>query len=318
MKKIIMMGWIKNIERNSSENTVMAYMQNVNQLYNYFEEKIDTSNELEFIKSIDNGMIEKYIEELEKTYARSSINQKIITWNLFFDYCKKTKGIITINPLENMRVYSSKKIKETEKKKYIPTKEEIEKLINACDSKTGKEKNFDLISRRNRAIISILATTGLRISELAKTKVTDLEELEDAIMINVSADRVKTEVDKRVPITGIALKHFKDYMLEKKLSKFADSEFVFISKNGKEINRRNYNDILDSIIEKANINTGEASLSVHCLRHFTASMITRDSNNSIMAINSLMGWSNGGMVQRYSHQEFFDREKIDMCKRILA
>lgn len=321
MKMDLMNSWLKNIERSSSKNTFESYSNNMRQLYKNFQEKFNTNDEIEMLRQIDNTCMEKFLDELEGVYgyARSSINSKIITWNLFFEYCQSTKGIITINPLNKVKPFSNKKVKETEKNKYIPTKNDIEKLINACDSRTAKQKNFDLISKRNKAIISVLATTGLRISELAQSKMSDLEELDGAVMLNIKAEAVKTSVKKRVPITGISLKYFKDYIIEKKLSKYADSEFIFISSNGKEINRRNYNNILESLVDKANIDTNGSSFSVHNFRHFTATMLSKDANNSVMVINSLMGWSNGGgMINRYSHDTYWDKEKIDMCKKILG
>lgn len=309
--------WLKTIERKKRDNTVMSYRKNIDHLYSYFSEKFNIDNEIEMIKRINNDDMEDFIEGLEKKFTKSTINNRIATYNLFFEYCKDGKGIITHNPMGVIKQFSPKELVDETREKYIPTLKEVRDLINACRIRNKGDRNFEFISVRNATILAILSSTGLRPNELLNAKFEYLEEVGGALILTIPKENCKTHIEKRVPICGLALKLYKEYMLEKEINELNSIEgYIFISIKGKKINTKDLNLILNKLVKLTNIKVPkDMQFSIYCFRHFTACTLVEKKESEYM-INNLLGWSNknNSMLNRYSnHIEFYDKEKIRMC-----
>lgn len=309
--------WLKTIERKKRDNTVISYKKNIDHLYTYFIEKFNTDNEIELIQKINNNDMEDFIEELEKKFTKSTINNRIATYNLFFEYCKVGKGIITHNPMGMIKQFSPKELMDETREKYIPTLREVRGLINACSIKNKGDRNFNFISIRNATILAILSSTGLRPDELLSAKFSCLEKIEDSLMLTIPKENCKTHIEKRVPICGLALKLYKEYLFEKNINKLNNTDgYIFISAKEKKLNVKDLNLILNKLVKLIDIKIPEdKQFSIYCLRHFTACTLVERKETEFM-INSLLGWSNKNnpMLNRYSnHIEFYDKEKIRMC-----
>lgn len=309
--------WLKTIERKKRDNTVMSYRKNIDHLYSYFNQKFNIDNEIEMIKRINNDDMEDFIYEMEEEYTKSTINNRIATYNLFFKYCIKGKGIITHNPMGMIKQYSPKEVADDCKEKYIPTLKEVRDLIEVCKIKSKGARCFNLLSRRNASMLAILSSTGLRPIELIKAKFENLEKLDGSYILTIPKENCKTHISRRVPITGLALKYFEEYLSERSNTKYNELKgYIFISSRGNRINGKNLNEIIKKNVLLANIKIPEdKQFSIYCLRHFTSCILVEKKESEYM-INNLLGWSNknNSMLNRYSnHIEFYDKEKIRMC-----
>ncbi len=108
--------------------------------------------------------IEKYIQNLSKNkYAKTTINRKIVSITNFFKWCKNKKklNIKDIKTIKNMK---------TERKlPTILTSNYINKLLDTIPTSTTKEV-------RDRSIIEILYSSGLRVSEITNLKLNDVKQ----------------------------------------------------------------------------------------------------------------------------------------------
>ena len=144
-------------EKGYSKKTIISY-ENDLELFNKFLKE----NRITNIASIDYGTIRKYLGHLhDNKYEASSISRKISALRTFFKYSLKEKEIKK-NP---MTLISNPK-KEKKLPKYL-NYEEMEKLLNSIDTS-------QLEGIRDRLIIELLYSTGIRVSELVNIKIKDI------------------------------------------------------------------------------------------------------------------------------------------------
>ena len=202
----------------TSVNTIKAYKSDLAKFYDYI--KINLGDDIGFEESlslIEYRELEDFVFYLEdKNYSRSTINRVIMALKTFFNYYSKYTGS---NPSQGLKGYK----KTMPKQKKILTKEEVGKILNQTQTKRYGEKNVDFNSQRDRFLLALLSTTGLRIEEALSIKLKDIDDYENYKMININIhNEDSTKLNKRVPIAGKVLEYYKNYISEyEKKSGFA-------------------------------------------------------------------------------------------------
>lgn len=156
---------------------------------------------------------------------------------------------------------------------------------------------------RDRAILELLYTTGLRNSELRTLKTTDVER--EAGQIHVTGKGTK---DRVVPVGKIALNWLSLYLKEArpKLLGKKDTGFVFLSKHGRIITTLNLIDLVRKYGKKAGI---PQEVTPHALRHTCATHLLR-AGADIRSIQVLLGHSSLATTQIYTHVEITDLKRV--------
>lgn len=299
---------------NKADNTKVNYEVDLRLFENYMREKLGTED---WFEKITNDDIEDYIVHMTKvkytrgnedhSYSNSTINRRIASLNSFFGYAVD-KGWIEKNPcagIELLKVYK-------EKKDYL-TLEEVVLMLDKTYEKAKGERNFHYNSARDRFIISMLTTTGLRVSELINMRFSKMEEVEGGYMINIDAIDTKNDVNKRVPIANKTLKYFNEYIEErKKLSKVVDDDNIILSKSGKVLRRDAVQEVIDKLMMKSGIE--EKHITPHSFRHACTTYLRANGVNDSLIYN-ILGWKEG-IVQVYTDDFRLDREKIAVCNLI--
>ena len=153
-------------EKGYSKKTIISYEKDLELFNKYLKE-----NKIVNITRIDYNTIRKYLSHLhDNKYEASSISRKISTLRTFFKYNLKEKNIKN-NP---MTLISNPK-KEKKLPKYL-NYEEMERLLNSIDTS-------ELEGIRDRLIIELLYSTGIRVSELVNIKIKDIKIKENQINI---------------------------------------------------------------------------------------------------------------------------------------
>lgn len=291
---------------NFSRNSKKSYKTDILLFLNYMCEKKSPKSELELLASITYKDIE-YWSLTQRGKALNTINRKIVALNKFFKYVCKSEETIKKNPFKEVEARKSpKKIDENtvldyklKERKTVISKEEIRELIQATYIRKTKERNFEFTSARNRFLLSLLFTTGLRIEEALGLRIegalgvkySQLKKIDGAIMAeNIPS---KTGFIKRVPIANECLKYYEEYLLERKKFKHGDkSDYLIIGETGGKWNNDNnsVNKKISEILEKANIGK---HITCHCFRYGFKTYSTAKGINS--DIISLMGGWTGGL-----------------------
>ena len=278
-----------------SQNTKKSYRSDIEIFLNNMAGKKSLQDETVLFQSITNDDVEDWIEEQEGC-AFTTIDRRLITLKKFFNYITINKKIITKNPFDGIdRVKPPKNIAQAikdgelnynlKKKKTVLSLEETKKLIDSTYIKGYKERNFEFSSTRDRFLLSMLFTTGLRIEELLNVQLTQLTPCNEGYMIeNIPS---KTGVLKRVPVANKTLEYYNSYMAERKLFKNGKiSEYLIINERGEKWTNKNTNEKLERILKKANIGK---HITCHCFRYgFKTYSTARGINSDIIA--SIGGW----------------------------
>jgi len=241
------------INKGVSKNTYNAYKRDLLQFEEFIKKPIiqaDNMDIISFLSSIDN---------------KRSLNRKLSAINSFFDFAYKKEWTDTKH-----------KIKQAKIPKSLPkflTKEEILNAVNSIEVK----KWFDL---RDKAMIMFIYATGLRISEVLNTKISDIENGW------VKVTMAKGEKQRVVPIAETALKLLEEYLQKRP----CQSEYLFVNKNCKPLSR----------ISAFNITKKYLNVSPHVLRHSFATALVLGGAD-LRVVQELLGHSSLNTTQIYTH-----------------
>lgn len=268
------------IDKKYSENTINTYQNSLNHYINFFKNK-----DIETIKESDLDNYRKYLYNLN--LDSSSICNNISALKSFYKYLMLFKGLKN-NPLSDMELPKRKKV--------LPktlTIDEVDKLLD-IDIK-------DYYDYRNKAMLELMYSSGLRVSELVNLKSHDIDF--DNASVRVFGKGSKERV---LPISDYALEAIKLYIVNARiwLSKGKTSEYLFLNNHGDNMTRQAFFKILKKLAFEKGI---KASFSPHTLRHsFATHLLERGAD--LRSIQELLGHSSISTTQIYT---YLSSDKID-------
>ena len=256
-------------ERAYSDNTVGAYMNDLNKYEEFLKKDILESDTEDLEKYL------KYIKNLEST----TVAHKITSIKSYFNYNIK-RGIVSVNPAD--------KVSRPKLTKHLPeylTEEEVGKLLDV-----ELKSPYDY---RNKTILELLYSSGIRISELVniKTPNNDSEECLIRIMGKGSKERI-------VPLGDYAVNIMNDYMNNyRPLINKKHTDYVFVNNRGDKISRQ----FIFKVIKKEALKKGiKKDISPHTLRHTFATHLLKNGAD-LRIIQELLGHENISTTQIYTH-----------------
>lgn len=256
-------------ERNYTENTIKSYIKDI-KLFNEY-----TNKNLIEITSDD---IKKYLKFINNLSSRT-IAHILSTLSSFYKYLE-IMGISKSNPVEVIDYPKlDKKIPE-----YL-TLEEVNKLLDI-----DIQNEFDA---RNKAILELLYSTGIRISELTSMEMSNID-LDDCIIRIMGKGRK----ERIIPLGDFALDSLKNYiMYYRPLLNKLNSTYVFLNNRGGVLTRQ----FIFKIIKKEAIkNNIHKNISPHTLRHTFATHLLNNGAD-LRVIQDLLGHENLATTQIYTH-----------------
>ena len=298
--------------KGKSENTITAYMKDIDTFRRYYMKKNSFNSFDEALDKISYAELEDYTFYLiEQGYKKSSINRSINALKSFFKY---TSRYTNNNPCENLSVMSNV---ETKKKDLI-TKEQVLKLLEATEKKEGRQTYFDYISKRNKFIISLLATSGLRIEELLTIKKKKIIDFGEYARVKIDIHNNTTKMNKVIVIAGVSYKYYKEYIKEyEKKFTLNDDSYIILSGTGNKVATKDINKMLKKYSEAVGI---EENVSCHVFRMFcNIQLLSLNCSDTIR--NKILGWADGKVgSNNYFKDDSIeaDRMKINYIEKILG
>lgn len=263
-------------QKNLSKNTCSSYLIDLNQ-FNKFFDGISFSK----LKESD---IRSFIIHLAENYSTKTHARKLSTLKQFYFFLVEEE-MCNSNLILN---FDFPKTKTNLPK--ILTENEINSLLDFC--MTDKSP----FGFRLSAMLEILYSTGIRVSELVSIKLSSFEEGFRSILI-----RGKGGKERIVPLTDSAINSIHSYLLirNKLLSQKKESEYLFPSySRNKHITRNRFFQILKNLSSKVNISPER--LSPHVIRHSFATHLL-DRGVDLRTIQSSLGHSDISTTQIYTH-----------------
>ena len=268
------------LERSLSDNSIDAYVNDINKLTSFLKsinkDYIDYSD-------IDTIIIREFVEYLYNLGISSYSQARIISGiKSFFNYLLIEEKI-KINPTELIESPKlDKKLPDT------LNIEDIEKILSSIEL-----DSFEGV--RNRAIIETLYSCGLRVSELINLSYQNL--YLDIGFIKVIG---KASKERLVPIGSAAIKYIKIYSDQHRKNikiKSGNEGFLFLNRRGSKISRNMIFIIIQKISKKINL---EKKISPHTFRHsFATHMI--EGGADLRAVQEMLGHESITTTEIYTH-----------------
>ncbi|MDR0956423.1 MAG: tyrosine-type recombinase/integrase [Endomicrobium sp.] len=259
--------------RNYSQNTIKTYKSIIKNFYGYLQNETDLYDDKRFLRSF-----KRYIQYLKR--------DKGVSQNYIYLVTVVAKKFLEFNNL-----YFLEEIKSPKRTKSLPkslNEGEVEKLINAVDYKTiTNNYNQKKMRLRNKLILALLYSSGLRISELVTLLTNDVDFDERTIRI-----RGKGEKD-RIVLFDDETKELIESYLELKNS---DSEYLFTNKYENHLTPRYIQMMIKDYAKIAGI---KKKVTPHILRHSFATHLLKNGVD-IRVIQQLLGHSNLSTTQIYT------------------
>ena len=263
-------------EKKYSDNTVAAYKKDLETFQEFCKNEFDEVD----IDGARYNYIRNWIVNLvEKNISNRSINRKVSSLKSYYNFLLKTKQLKE-SPL---RKHQSLKIA---KKINVPfSAKEIEDVIRFFDYK----KDFESI--RDKLIVELFYTTGIRRAELIGLKI-------DSIDLNQNIIKVlgKRNKERQIPLLTSIISSVKIYLAERqKIS--SNNDMFFITKKGKKLYPTLVYRIINAYFSKVSV---KAKKSPHVIRHSFATHLLNEGAD-LNSVKELLGHSSLASTQVYTH-----------------
>lgn len=292
--------------RNCSEHTIAAYQRDLQQFRAFLlqiescldpqagEKQID-------LHEIDRVMVQAFLGHLySQKHKKSSIARKIAALRSFFTYLLE-KGYISTNPVRSITTP-----KVSRPLPPVPQVQEVEQLFQGI---TG----VDILSIRDLAILETLYATGIRVSELVRLRLRDID-LEDR-RIKIRGKGNKERIVVFGEPSAEALQHYlsrRHELLEHHQASSgtsqqslqgnagtsgAKNESIFLNYKGTPLSARSVQKIIKKYVVREQL---DRKLSPHSFRHAFASHLL-NAGADLRVIQELLGHESLSTTQRYTH-----------------
>lgn len=277
--------------RNYSLNTIKTYKSIINNFYKYLLDEKEIHDERMILRSFKHyiGFLKR-----DKKVSQNYIYLVTVVLKKFFEF----SGIGVL-----------KDVKTPKRTKSLPkslNEDEVQRLINALDSYQTIDNltaHAEFLRRRNKLILALLYSSGLRVSELVSLEIDNVDLHDRTIRI-----RGKGEKDRIVLFDDNTRVLIEDYLAQR----HDESPYLFINRNHQHLTPRYVQMMIKDYARVAGI---KKKVTPHILRHSFATHLLKNGVD-IRAIQQLLGHSNLSTTQIYTSVDMntlknvYDRAKL--------
>ncbi|UCE79842.1 MAG: tyrosine recombinase XerC [Nitrospiraceae bacterium] len=258
------------IEKDASENTLRAYRKDLDIFSGHIRkrpEEIELNDIREFIA-----------QQIKSGLSKTTVSRRLATVRSFITFLYR-EGAITKNPA---RIVSSPK-----KTEQLPNFLPIDDIISLIEKPGG----IGIIPVRDKAILELLYSSGLRVSEIAGLNVDDVDMKEGLVKV-----RGKGKKERLLPVGAKALDALKSYMIEKMLFRKI-CRALFLNRRDQRLSPRGIRRI---VVKYARMIGIDGPIGPHTVRHTFASHLLQGGAD-LRVIQELLGHVSLSTTQKYTH-----------------
>ena len=260
--------------RKTSYNTEISYQRDLNKAAEYF-----ASQKVGDLTEVTATNLNSYLLYLERSrMSPATVSRNIASLHSFYQYLVQEKRIDTDPSLGLKPPKVEKKAPE------ILTEEEAERLLQQPNVKTDK-------GLRDRAMLYLLYTTGIRVSELVHLKADDVNMEKGYI---TCSENGRTRVIPLLPQTKRVIEEYLESARDR-LLKGKESEYLFSNCSGSPMSRQGFWKVLKGYASDAGINK---DITPHTMRHSFAAHMLREGND-IKSVQKMLGHADISTTQTY-------------------
>jgi integrase/recombinase XerC len=283
------------LEKGASEHTCRGYLNDLCHFAEFISASqlypVSETGEVD-VRRVDRDIIRVYLRALFGSNKRSSIARKLASLRSFFQYLVR-EGIISRNP--------AKGVASPKRERYIPralTVDEMFRLLDAPDRSNPP-------GLRNRAILELLYSSGIRVGELIQLNCDDVEwELGIVKVLG------KGNKERIVPIGSKAIEALRDALRGRGSSAAQGGTHpLFVNARGGRLTDRSVRRIVETYAKRCGLG---GNITPHALRHSFATHLL-DAGADLRDIQELLGHVSLSTTQKYTHvsvgglMEIYDR-----------
>ena len=263
-------------QKNYSDYTIINYKDDILEYLSYLKREY-----LDF-KNVEYSDIRFYLMYLkdEKKDDNSSINRKLSSLRGFYKFLANEKIVKT-------NVFSL--VNGPKKSKKLPRffeYNELEELLSVPDLRTP-------LGQRDRLILEMLYATGVRVGELVKIKIDDIDFGRKNIIILGKGNK-----ERYVTYGEYCEEALKNYIQDGRVAlNIKDSKTLFLNNKGGDLTERGVRYILDQLIQKTSI---QKKISPHMIRHSFATHLLNEGCD-LLTVQKLLGHESIKATQIYTH-----------------
>lgn len=275
------------LEKNYSIHTVNAYKNDLDGFLNFIKQEFDSDS----IDDVNYQQIRSWIIKLvESGISNRTVNRKISSLNSYYKFLLRIEKIET-NPLVK---HNALKIP---KKIQIPFSEsEMKSVLDDLDL----DDSFEGL--RNKLIIELFYSTGIRRIELIQLKVNDLDISNKTLKV-----LGKRKKERIIPLINPVIKTIKNYNSKRQeLNLIQNPDFFFLTKKGVKLYETLVYRIINDYFSKA---SNKVKKSPHILRHTFATHLLNQGAD-LNAVKELLGHSSLAATQVYTHNSIKELKKV--------
>lgn len=268
-------------QKNYSDNTIDSYRRDIDMFMMFAKDEGFS------LKTIDTNLIRNFLRrETEKGISKRSNQRRIIAMRRYYEWLLKYR-YVSYNPFVT--------IKAPKHDSSLPDflhEEEVDTLIEA------DAKREDFLAKRDHAIIILLYTSGLRVSELTNLKLQDINLRHRTMRI-----LGKGKKERIVPFSNTALEAINDYLnncrnlILQKNHIDIPTNALFLNNSGEQLTTRGVQYILKKIEDKTGVNL---DLHPHKMRHTFATHLL-EKGADLRTIQEILGHTSLETTQVYTH-----------------
>jgi integrase/recombinase XerC len=282
------------LERHFSDYTVKSYGADLQQFGQYLGGEIGQGSGNAHAKMTPVQVDEKKVKcepvtireflayLYAQNYTKSTTARKLATLRSFYKFLIR-RTLVSVNPLSTIRTP-----KQDKRLPKCLDLEQVQKLLEAPGE-------GDLLCCRDRAMLEVLYSSGIRVSELVELEMQDLDLVEGVLRV-----RGKGRKDRLTPIGSQAIKALQKYFEMRAMEPRCNGQFaarVFLNKHGEPLSTRSVRRKLDKYLVQAGLDPG---ISPHTLRHSFATHLLNNGAD-LRSVQELLGHQSLSTTQVYTH-----------------
>ncbi len=266
------------LELNRSDNTIQSYQKDIEKFTEFLEK-----HQIKDLSEVNIEIIAKFFEHQKKIGLKNSTSARYMSaLKSFFDYLDRN-NYLRENPFNKaLRTKTSRSLP------VVLSLEEVEKIFAEPDIS-------DKFGIRDRALLEMLYSSGLRVTELINLKVNDIHFSEEVVRVTGKGNKQRI-----IPVGSSALEWLKNYLthsrplLEKKIK---SGNYLFLSKRSTKLTRMSVWKIVNKYVTLAGI---EKEVHPHTFRHSFATHLL-EGGADLRAVQEMLGHVDISTTQIYTH-----------------
>lgn len=282
-------------QKKLDKKTLKAYKIDITQFFSYLEK----NNTI----SIDRTIIERYIIDLNKQFKTATTKRKYAAIKTYFSYLEYME-LITKNPFNKIKL-------QLQEEKVLPKIFKLDTLEKILSESYKQSTNPSLtnyqkfVSSRNTAVLELLFSTGMRVSELCNLTIDNIDLVNQQLLIKGKGAKERVIYISSVEVINV----LKTYALFRAKINQPTNHF-FLNKQKKRLSEQSVRTIICNVVSKAGLSK---HITPHMFRHTFATTLL-DSGVDCRHIQTILGHSSIKTTERYTHISLTMQKKVLLTK----